>query len=62
MTKKEESLYPFLSRHVPSQVSNTQKLCYRHRPDLVKNRGPDEFNIQNIQHVSNLSRASHIKI
>ncbi|KAI7886867.1 WD40-repeat-containing domain protein [Mucor mucedo] len=49
MTKQEESLYPFLTRHVPSQISNTQKLCYRHRPDLVKNRGPDNFNISNIQ-------------
>lgn len=52
MTKQDESLYPFLTRHVPSQISNTQKLCYRHRPDLVKNRGPDDFNISNIQQVS----------
>ncbi|KAK4521046.1 U11/U12 small nuclear ribonucleoprotein [Mucor velutinosus] len=43
-------VHPFLSKHVPSQISNTQKLCYRHRPDLVKNRGPDEFiHVQAIQ-------------
>ncbi|KAL9551992.1 hypothetical protein MBANPS3_003988 [Mucor bainieri] len=51
--KKEDDPYithPFLSKHVPSQISNTQKLCYRHRPDLVKNRGPDEFiHVQAIQ-------------
>ncbi|CAO0797881.1 unnamed protein product [Mucor circinelloides] len=48
--EKQEQLHPFLSKHVPSQISNTQKLCYRHRPDLVKNRGPDEFiNAQKIQ-------------
>jgi F-box/WD-40 domain protein MET30 len=51
--KEKEHVHPFLSRHVPSQISNTQKLCYRHRPDLVKNRGPDEFNILAIQNVSN---------
>lgn len=47
----KDLLQPFLSRHVPSQISNTQKLCYRHRPDLVKNRGPDEFNVQQVQNV-----------
>ncbi|KAG2234842.1 quinon protein alcohol dehydrogenase-like superfamily [Thamnidium elegans] len=49
MTKEKERLLPFLTRHVPSQISNTQKLCYRHRPDLVKNRGPDDFDFQKIQ-------------
>lgn len=52
MTKEKERLLPFLTRHVPSQISNTQKLCYRHRPDLVKNRGPDDFDFQKIQDVS----------
>ncbi|GAN03683.1 E3 ubiquitin ligase complex SCF subunit sconB [Mucor ambiguus] len=47
---KDTHTHPFLSKHVPSQISNTQKLCYRHRPDLVKNRGPDEFiHVQAIQ-------------
>ncbi|KAL0134993.1 quinon protein alcohol dehydrogenase-like superfamily [Mucor lusitanicus] len=46
----DKQTHPFLSKHVPSQISNTQKLCYRHRPDLVKNRGPDEFiHVQAIQ-------------
>lgn len=52
MTTKQEDLHSFLSRHVPSQISNTQKLCYRHRPDLVKNRGLDEFDILKIQSVN----------
>jgi F-box/WD-40 domain protein MET30 len=47
----KDHLQPFLSRHVSSQISNTQKLCYRHRPDLIKNRGPDEFNVQQVQKV-----------
>ncbi|ORE23251.1 WD40 repeat-like protein [Rhizopus microsporus] len=49
MSKDKERLNSFLFRHVPSQVSNKQKLCYRHRPDLVKNRGPDEFSAQQVQ-------------
>ncbi|CAO3683639.1 unnamed protein product [Rhizopus stolonifer] len=49
MSGEKDSLYPFLSRHVSSQVSNTQRLCYRHRPDLVKNRGLDEFSAQLVQ-------------
>ncbi|RCH89026.1 hypothetical protein CU097_006939 [Rhizopus azygosporus] len=49
MSKDKERLHSFLFRHVPSQVSNKQKLCYRHRPDLVKNRGPDEFSAQQVQ-------------
>lgn len=51
MSKDKERLNSFLFRHVPSQVSNKQKLCYRHRPDLVKNRGPDEFSAQQVQEV-----------
>lgn len=55
MAKEKERLLPFLTKHVPSQISNTQKLCYRHRPDLVKNRGPDEFiDVQKIQHVGSM--------
>lgn len=61
MTKEKERLLPFLTRHVPSQISNTQKLCYRHRPDLVKNRGPDDFDFQKIQDVSFFFFYIHIK-
>ncbi|RCH87218.1 hypothetical protein CU098_009182, partial [Rhizopus stolonifer] len=46
---KKEPLHPFLTRHVPSQISNVQKLCYRPRPDLVKNCGPDEFDLLQTQ-------------
>jgi F-box/WD-40 domain protein MET30 len=43
--------HPFLSRHVPMQISNSQKLCYRHRPDLAKNRNKDDINIDLLQNV-----------
>jgi F-box/WD-40 domain protein MET30 len=54
MNKKQEKepLQPFLTKHVPSQI---QKLCYRHRPDLVKNRGPDEFDFEKVQHVRSIA-------
>jgi F-box/WD-40 domain protein MET30 len=57
MNKKQEKepLHPFLTKHAPSQISNTQKLCYRHRSDLVKNRGPDEFDFEKVQHVSSIT-------
>lgn len=42
----------FLSRHVPDQVTNSRKLCYRHRPDLIKRRQPDALDIENAQRVS----------
>ncbi|KAI8987099.1 quinon protein alcohol dehydrogenase-like superfamily [Pilobolus umbonatus] len=38
----------FLNRHVPEQLK-AEKLCYRHRPDLVKRRKPDDFNMENLQ-------------
>lgn len=41
----------FLSRHVPDQVTHSRKLCYRHRPDLIKRRQPDALNIENAQRV-----------
>lgn len=41
----------FLSRHVPTQISNSRKLCYRHRPDLTKKRMPDSFNFEDVQRV-----------
>lgn len=44
--------HSFLSRHVPTQVSNSRKLCYRHRPDLTRRRMPDSFNFQDVQRVS----------
>lgn len=44
--------HSFLSRHVPTQVSNSRKLCYRHRPDLTRKRMPDSFNFQDVQRVS----------
>ncbi|KAI7907669.1 quinon protein alcohol dehydrogenase-like superfamily [Cokeromyces recurvatus] len=40
----------FLFRHVPDQVSNSRRVCYRHHPDLIKQRQPDDLNIKNIQH------------
>lgn len=42
----------FLSRHVPDQVANSRKLCYRHRPDLIKRRQPDSLDIENAQRVN----------
>ncbi|KAL7313633.1 hypothetical protein PS15m_007357 [Mucor circinelloides] len=39
----------FLSRHVPDQVTNSRRLCYRHRPDLIKQRQPDGLDIENAQ-------------
>ncbi|KAI8338308.1 quinon protein alcohol dehydrogenase-like superfamily [Choanephora cucurbitarum] len=39
----------FLSRHVPNQVSNSRRLCYRHRPDLIKKRRPDDLNMESAQ-------------
>lgn len=41
----------FLSRHVPDQVTNSRRLCYRHRPDLIKQRQPDGLDIENAQRV-----------
>lgn len=55
MSEKEEyngdqlPVKDFLSRHVPDQVTNSRKLCYRHRPDLIKRRQPDALNIENAQ-------------
>ncbi|ORX49937.1 WD40 repeat-like protein [Hesseltinella vesiculosa] len=42
-------IHDFLSRHIPSQVSTTRRLCYRHRPDLVKKRMPDDFDFNQVQ-------------
>jgi F-box/WD-40 domain protein MET30 len=42
----------FLSRHVPDQVTNSRRLCYRHRPDLIKRRQPDALDIENTQRVT----------
>jgi F-box/WD-40 domain protein MET30 len=42
----------FLSRHVPDQVTNSRKLCYRHRPDLIKRRQPDSLDVENAQRVN----------
>ncbi|GAB5588350.1 hypothetical protein Unana1_03250 [Umbelopsis nana] len=39
----------FLARHVPNQLANPRKLCYRHRPDLARLRGPDEYNFTDVQ-------------
>ncbi|CAM0142394.1 hypothetical protein VKS41_002109 [Umbelopsis sp. WA50703] len=39
----------FLARHVPNQLANPRKLCYRHRPDLARLRGPDEVNFSDVQ-------------
>ncbi|KAI8340413.1 WD40-repeat-containing domain protein [Blakeslea trispora] len=39
----------FLSRHVINQVSNSRRLCYRHRPDLIKKRRPDDLNMESAQ-------------
>lgn len=41
----------FLARHVPNQLANPRKLCYRHRPDLARLRGPDEVNFSDVQKV-----------
>ncbi|KAF7724947.1 hypothetical protein EC973_000528 [Apophysomyces ossiformis] len=43
------AIHSFLARHVPAQLSNPRKLCYRHRPDLVRNRMPDSFDYQIVQ-------------
>ena len=56
----KEQVQPFLTQHAPLQISNTQKLCYRHRPDLVKNRGPDEFNFQQLQHVTKVKKKTKL--
>ncbi|KAI9482935.1 MAG: quinon protein alcohol dehydrogenase-like superfamily [Benjaminiella poitrasii] len=40
----------FLSRHVPDQVSNSRRLCYRHRPDLIKQRQPDDLDVEKVQY------------
>jgi hypothetical protein len=44
----------FLARHVPTQLANPRKLCYRHRPDLARLRGPDEYNFTDVQKVKTL--------
>lgn len=41
----------FLSRHVPDQVTNSRRLCYRHRPDLIKQRPPDPLDLEKAQRV-----------
>ncbi|CAO3632054.1 unnamed protein product [Cunninghamella blakesleeana] len=43
------AIQDFLTRHIPSQVSNSRKLCYRHRPDLIKRRMPDTFDFKQVQ-------------
>jgi F-box/WD-40 domain protein MET30 len=54
MSEKKDklSVKDFLSRHVPDQVTNSRKLCYRHRPDLIKRRQPDALDIENAQRVN----------
>jgi F-box/WD-40 domain protein MET30 len=42
----------FLSRHIPDQVGTTRKLCYRHRPDLIKKRLPESNDIKSAQRVN----------
>lgn len=52
--QKEKEKVPvkeFLSRHVPEQLANSKKLCYRHRPDLIKRRQPDNFDFEQTQKV-----------
>ena len=52
--KQEDNVLPikdFLSRHVPDQVTHSRKLCYRHRPDLIKRRQPDALDIGYTQRV-----------
>ncbi|CAO3667240.1 unnamed protein product [Rhizopus stolonifer] len=44
----------FLSKHVPDQLTNAQKLCYRHRPDLIKRRQPDALDFQQTQRQLNV--------
>ncbi|RUP44968.1 quinon protein alcohol dehydrogenase-like superfamily [Jimgerdemannia flammicorona] len=45
-----DTLKPFLTRHVPNQLSsNPRKPCYRHRPDIVKRRMPDEITLDQVQ-------------
>ncbi|KAI9281818.1 quinon protein alcohol dehydrogenase-like superfamily [Sporodiniella umbellata] len=39
----------FLTKHVPDQLTNGKKLCYRHRPDLNKQRQPDTVDFQQTQ-------------
>lgn len=41
----------FLSHHIPDQVTNSRRLCYRHRPDLIKQRPPDSLDLEKTQRV-----------
>ncbi|KAG1142374.1 hypothetical protein G6F37_011571 [Rhizopus arrhizus] len=47
--KEKVPVKEFLSRHVPDQLTNAKKLCYRHRPDLIKRRQPDSIDFQQTQ-------------
>ncbi|RCH86194.1 hypothetical protein CU097_008324 [Rhizopus azygosporus] len=47
--KENAPVKEFLSRHVPEQLANSKKLCYRHRPDLIKRRQPDNFDFEQTQ-------------
>lgn len=38
--------------HSLTTNATPQHLCYRHRPDLTRNRPPDPFNFQDVQRVS----------
>ncbi|RUS12433.1 hypothetical protein BC937DRAFT_87929 [Endogone sp. FLAS-F59071] len=58
ITAEDSPLKPFLSRHVPQQLSsNPRKLCYRHRPDFVKRRMPDDITLDQVQKVGRNSPA-----
>ncbi|RCI02428.1 hypothetical protein CU098_011188 [Rhizopus stolonifer] len=46
---KQLPVKKFLSRHIPNQVANSRRLCYRHRPDLVKKRQPDDLHMESVQ-------------
>jgi hypothetical protein len=50
--KEKVPVKEFLSRHVPDQLTNAKKLCYRHRPDLIKRRQPDSIDFQQTQRVT----------
>jgi F-box/WD-40 domain protein MET30 len=55
------TIHGFLSRHIPPQVSTTRKLCYRHRPDLIKKRMPDAFDFNLVQKVNKNTQQKNIR-
>ncbi|KAI8994491.1 quinon protein alcohol dehydrogenase-like superfamily [Pilobolus umbonatus] len=56
MNKDKRPIDPLWSE--PNNLSDSnKKLCYRHRPDLVQKRGPDDFDTQQCQ--KQIERLSH---